>query len=513
MMTHFLILNELGFVRLLATSLAVLVTLRLTYAYIFSPLRHVPGPLLARLTSKRGDVDTFSGKVAQNVQADSGTYGDIYVYKPNAVCISHPRDIRTILSSQEFEKGQFFDIFNDNGTPNIVSLKKPEQVSRRRRQIGPYFNYGYLSKMEALILRHGYIALKNKWDRLVAENNGNPTEVNYRIDTQLVTFDIMSVLAFGREVDSISKGSSSIIKWSSIIMSLLGSPIVIGLLSLLPFSLIMRPWKHMYRELAIYSKESLDMRKRILATGAEKPVDLLQAFIEAEDPESKTKMTPQEVQAESIMMMLAGSETTSSAIMWSFHLLMLYPETLKRAVEEVRSAFPLDHLVTYKEVHTHLPYIEACVYEALRHSPTTAGLTPRISTNKGITIQNHYIPPGTEIYVNLRSVNMHESVWNNPNRFDPDRFLNNDKAKNALFTFSYGPRICIGRNLAWVEMLTIIANVLKDYDLQLSRDSLYGPHNVDESGLPKLLPAKCFIASFPSYPERDCRMIITKRVE
>jgi hypothetical protein len=80
-----------------------------------------------------------------------------------------------------------------------------------------------------------------------------------------------------------------------------------------------------------------------------------------------------------------------------------------------------------------------------------------------------------------------------------------------LFTFSYGPRNCIGRNLAWVEMLTIVANVLKDYDIALSPDCEWRPENVDEKGNPKLLPAKCFIASFPSNPERDCRMMISRR--
>jgi cytochrome P450 len=224
-------------------------------------------------------------------------------------------------------------------------------------------------------------------------------------------------------------------------------------------------------------------------------------------------MSPHEVQAESIMMMLAGSETTSSAIMWTFHLLLLYPETLRRAVHEVRTTFPLSHLVTYKDVRSSLPYVEACVYEALRHSPTTAGLTPRISYSTGITLQGHYIPPGTEIYVNLRSPSMHPSLWDDPARFNPDRFLNGETNKRLLFTFSYGPRNCIGRNLAWVEMLTIVANVLKDYDIALAEDCRFGPHHTDENGLPVLMPAKCFIASFPAKPERDCRMVITKRIE
>ncbi|KAK2877825.1 Cytochrome P450 monooxygenase helB1, partial [Arthroderma sp. PD_2] len=459
----------------------------------------------------RGHINNFSGQVAAQVQKDREKYGDVYVFKPNAVCVNNPADVRAILGSQDFRKADFFDVFDDGSIKNIVSQRDPVLASKRRRQIGPYLNYAYLNKMEPVIQRHGFQAIQAKWDRLLDGNDGKPTEVNYRIDTQLVTFDIMSALAFGRDPDTIGHGSSSVTKWSAIIMDLLDYTAILALLSLLPFSLIMRPWKSMYQELADYSKDAVSTRKDLLKTGAETPADMLQAFIEAEDPDSKVKMSPPEIQAECIMMMLAGSETTSSAIMWVFHLLLLYPDKLKKAVDEVRSAFDSNHLILHREVLSKLPFIEAVVYEALRVSPTTAGVTPRISQTRGIEIQGHYIPPATEIYVNLRSVNMSEDIWDKPERFEPERFINNDDAKKNLFTFSYGPRNCIGRNLAWVEMLTIVANVLKDYDIALAPGSPFCPENLGANGEPQLLPAKCFIASFPANAERDCRMLITKR--
>ncbi|KAF2753863.1 cytochrome p450 monooxygenase [Pseudovirgaria hyperparasitica] len=489
---------------------------RLIYALYFSPLRTIPGPLIARVTSKRGKIDQFSGNVSVRAILDEQKYGEVYVYKPNAVCINHPEDIKSVLGSQDFLKTGFFDIFNDGCVRNVVSMRDPILSSQRRRQIGPYFNFWQLAKMEDLILRHGYKALKTKWDGLMEMNASGQTEVNYRIDTQLVTFDIMSAVAFGRDFGSIRKGSSSVLKWAGVIMSLLDSSFVLALLSLLPFSLVMRPWKTMYHELAVYSDECIQDRKSLLVIkDNKKPMDMLQAFIDAEDPESRAKMTPLEVQAESIMMMLAGSETTSSAIMWTFHLLLLHPFILATAVREIRTTFPSarPYTITFKDVQIKLPYTEACIYEALRHSPTTAGLTPRISYTRSITLHSgHIIPPNTEIYVNLRSPNMHETLWSEPQRFNPDRFLETD-SKKSLFTFSYGPRNCIGKNLAWVEMLTIIANVLKDYDIFLPDGNMFGPHNVDENGFPRLLPAKCFIASFPSNPERDCKMIVRKHCE
>ncbi|RMZ79405.1 hypothetical protein DV738_g3276, partial [Chaetothyriales sp. CBS 135597] len=494
-----------------ATGLAAFFVYRLLHATLFSPLRNVPGPFIARITSKRGHVNNFSGKVATQVLMDCKKYGEVYVFKPNAVCINNPTDVRTILGSQDFRKANFFDVFDDGSVKNIVSQRDPVLASRRRRQIGPYLNYAYLNKMEPVIQRHGFQAIQTKWDKLIDENKGKPTEVNYRIDTQLVTFDIMSALAFGRDPDTIGHGSSSVTKWSAIIMDLLDYTAVLALISLLPFSLIMRPWKSMYQELANYSKDAVKTRKDLLETGEKAPADMLQAFIEAEDPDSKVKMSPPEIQAECIMMMLAGSETTSSAIMWVFHLLLLHPEKLTKAVDEVRSAFCSDHLILHREVLSQLPFIEAVVYEALRVSPTTAGVTPRISHNRGIELQGHYIPPGTELYVNLRSVNMSEDIWEMPERFEPERFIGNEDAKKNLFTFSYGPRNCIGRNLAWVEILTIVANILKNYDISPAPGSPFGPNNLGENGEPELLPAKCFIASFPANPERDCRMLVTRR--
>ena len=500
------------YVSILAAGLATVLVYRLLHATLFSPLRRVPGPLIARLTSKRGHVNNFSGQVDSRVQKDRQKYGDVYVFKPNAVCVNDPADVRAILGSQDFRKADFFDVFDDGSIKNIVSQKDPTLAGRRRRQIGPYLNYAYLNKMEPVIQRHGFQALQAKWDKLIDEGKGKPAEVNYRLDTQLVTFDIMSALAFGRDPDSISHGSSSITKWTAIIMNLLDYSIVLALISLVPFSTIMRPWKSMYRDLALYSKDAVSSRKALLSEVSPEsaPADMLQAFIEAEDPDSKIKMTAPEVQAECIMMMLAGSETTSSAIMWVFHLLLLHPDKLRKAVDEVRGEFASDHLILHREVLSRLPFIEACVYEALRVSPTTAGVTPRISYTRGIELQGHYIPPGTEIFVNLRSPNMSPETWETPDKFHPERFVG-DEAKKNLFTFSYGPRNCIGRNLAWVEMLTIVANVLNNYDIALAPGTPFGPGKLGANGEPEMLPARCFIASFPANAERDCRMRITRR--
>lgn len=82
-----------------------------------------------------------------------------------------------------------------------------------------------------------------------------PLDVDYRIDIQLATFDIMSALAFGQDPQSIYKGSSSTSTRASSIMDLLDNPSVLALLFLIPFTWLMLPWKWVYQELADYSNE------------------------------------------------------------------------------------------------------------------------------------------------------------------------------------------------------------------------------------------------------------------
>ncbi|KAF2835328.1 putative cytochrome P450 monooxygenase [Patellaria atrata CBS 101060] len=509
--------RDIGHPRLLVYIFLLILLWRIIKAYFFSPLRHIRGPFFARITSLRAIFNRTPARVFAAALADYRTYGDIYVSKPNTVCISHPQDVRAVLGSHEFQKIDVYHGLNDPVMANIVTFNDVSLASRRRRQINPYFNLNYIAKMEPLILRNGILAIKEKWDKLIKQNSDKPIVINYRHDTQLATFDIMSALAFGREIGkesgSLATNDLTVVDWIAATAVYVGVRIHFNLLLVFPFSMLIRRWIRLYDEFVRYSRDSVAKRKDLLVGTdlVEKPADMLQAFIDAEDPESKIKMSSVEVQAESVGMQLAGSETTSASLTWSLHLLTLYPEYLKRAQDEVRSQFSLEHLVTFAECRRSLPFLESFLYEMLRYSPITSGFMPRFSSTKSITLQGHYLPPQTDIAFNLIAMNYRADTWEKPEKFLPDRFLNNEASKRNLFAFSYGARSCIGRNLAWAEMMTILANLLKDYEFSLPKDAIYSPTNVDEYGNPLVMPSKCHIVFAPTHPDRDCRLIISKR--
>lgn len=492
---------------------------QLIQAFLLSPLRHVPGPALARITTLRAIHNRFPKRVIQAALADFAKYGDVYISRPDTVTISHPDDVRVVLGARDSWKIDVYQDLEDPVLKNLVTFSHPQLASQRRRQISPFLNSSaYLSDMEHVILEHGAAALMARWNAALAESKSGRIEINYRNDTQLATFNIMSALAFGRDLSS-QADSSVIVDWIAATAVYIGVSINFKPLLRFPLSLLIAPWLAKYRNFVQFGKESVALRREAMAaaaasTGLSKthvPKDILQAFIDAQDPNHKATMTSQEVQAESVGMQLAGSETTSASLTWALHLFTLYPDALQRAASEVRRQFDgKTDLVRYSDCRTTLPFLEAFVYETFRYAPITSGFMPRTSL-RGLELQGHRIPAGTKIAFNLLALNTRSDIWNEAERFIPDRFVENEEAKKNVFAFSYGPRSCIGRNLAWMEIMTILANLLLRYDLALPGDAVYGPLNVDEIGIPRLMESQCHIVFAPVHPERDCRLLLSRR--
>ncbi|KID93904.1 cytochrome P450, partial [Metarhizium majus ARSEF 297] len=507
--------------RLILTLSFLWILAKLLYAFTLSPLRSIPGPKVARITALRAIRNRLPKNVIRYALHDFHTYGDIYISKPDTITLSNPVHARAVLGALDSRKMDIYKSLSDPVMKNLVTFSEPRLASQRRRQIGPYLNSpSYLARMEQVVLQYGAVSMMQKWNEQLdsaasGDNDGDrdkrTLELNYRNDTQLATFNIMSALAFGR-VDKATSDSSRVVDWIAATAVYIGISINFRILLRFPLSLLVRPWLRKHDDFVGYARESVRQRKELLDENPDDktPADMLQAFIDAEDPDSKIKMSPLEVQAESVGMQLAGSETTSASLTWAFHLLTLYPDVLGRAVGQVRSRFGADHLISYTDCKQHLPYLEALVYETFRFAPITSGFMPRVCS-KDMSFQGYRVPAGTHIAFNLMAMNNHPDVWDQPDRFLPERFLGNEDAKRNIFAFSYGPRSCIGRNLAWMEIMTILANVLNTFNIRLPEDAMYGPHNVDGNGTPVIMPSHCHIVFSPQRPDRDCRLLVSRR--
>lgn len=117
-----------------------------------------------------------------------------------------------------------------------------------------------------------------------------------------------------------------------------------------------------------------------------------------------------------------------------------------------------------------LPYLEAVINETLRiHSTSGIGL-PREVPEGGLTVMGKTFPPGTVLSVPTYTIHRDKRVWGEDvEAFRPERWFEQDQAEiqKTFNPFSFGPRACVGRNLASMELLIIIASILRRYDFVL----------------------------------------------
>ncbi|KAJ2869058.1 hypothetical protein GGI22_000489 [Coemansia erecta] len=486
---------------------------RTAHALWLSPLRTVPGRFVYRLSPVFSLVDGITGSTNDDMVSDCEKYGHVYVMEPRKVAVCHPDDGRLVLSSYAFAKDPLYDNA-DFLEPSIFTTRDAELNKRRRRQVGPALGMAGLARMEPTVLAAGVQQLMRKWDAYVHRSNGK-AKVCYFYDIKLMTFDVIASLSLGHKHRSLTDGDRKTAGWVEKTFALMLTQMMVPLVKRWP----LRGIAHALvgRDIADFlqfSHRTIQQRKadNLRNPPQSKPTDILQQFIDAEDPESSVKMTASEVLSETITLILGGVDTTSAAITWNLHLLLLYPEHLKLLVDQIRHAFAKDQVVTYEMAKAHVPYLEACVLESLRLCPTSTNL-PRIVPRGGITLRGHHIPEGYTAVVSIAAAAMNPAVWSSPHLYDPTRFLGADADANRrnVLAFSAGVRICPGRHLAMIEIVTTLANIFNRYDVALPADARYSPYNVDKDGLPVIMPRTNMVSMVPKHPARDCNIVVSMR--
>jgi len=212
--------------------------------------------------------------------------------------------------------------------------------------------------------------------------------------------------------------------------------------------------------------------------------DLLNKLQEGRDEEGNL-MGREELTAEALTQLIAGSDTTSNSSCAITYYLALNQNAQKKLQKELDEALgPHDEAAvpTYSQLKS-LPYLAASINEGLRmHSTSGIGL-PRLVPQGGLTILGKTFPPGTVLSVPSYSLHRDTKVWGvDSEEYRPERWfdLNEKGAGEAggldvgkdvrgFNAFSYGPRACVGRNLASMELLIIIATIFHRYEFVLEQ--------------------------------------------
>ena len=192
--------------------------------------------------------------------------------------------------------------------------------------------------------------------------------------------------------------------------------------------------------------------------------DLLTTLLAARDADTGESLTDREVRDELVAIMFAGTETTASTLAWTFHELAAHPEVEERLVAEIESVVG-DRPVTFEDVPK-LVYADRVLNEISRmHS---VPLLMRQSTGP-VELGGVELPVGTEIAFSLYSLHRDPRLYDEPHRFDPDRWLPERREqvpREGFVPFGSGNRKCIGDGFAWTEIVITLATVLSRWKLK-----------------------------------------------
>jgi cytochrome P450 len=204
--------------------------------------------------------------------------------------------------------------------------------------------------------------------------------------------------------------------------------------------------------------------------------DILGHMMRAED-RSGARMPDAELARQGMTLVIAGHETTASVLNWIWYLLARHPEADTRLAAEIEAHLGEAEL-TFESLAA-FPYAHALIEEALRIYPPLWLMTR--TAIAADWLGEYYVPAGTQIYISPYLLQRHPALWEEPDRFAPDRFAAGNsigRERLAFCPFGAGPRNCIGELFARVEMqvhLLLIARALRlRYETQPAGDFIAG---------------------------------------
>ena len=211
--------------------------------------------------------------------------------------------------------------------------------------------------------------------------------------------------------------------------------------------------------------------------------------------ESKKSLSRTEIILNMGLFISAGTDTTATALTGWTYFVCTHANVYRRLVGEIREAFLASDDIKWEKVRE-LQYLDATMNETLRLFPPSPASQQRLVPLGGATIAGYYVPSGTTVAVPPWVATHSPLNFNEPDLFRPERWLGEDvkfrdDRLDASLPFGTGPRVCIGKNLAFLEMRLIAAHLLWNFDIELDKGK-HGARNQIWGLEGQMMPMKIF---------------------
>jgi cytochrome P450 len=322
------------------------------------------------------------------------------------------------------------------GPSSVITLTGPEHM-RQRRLLLPPFHGERMREYEDVI-----VAATRR--DMASWPLGVPMGLTER--TRTITLEVILRAVFGVEAERMEALRTAIggllepIRLPAMLRFALTKPSLDR-----PTGSIGRALDHL--DAVIYE----ELHRRRAQSDLHERSDILSLLLLARDEDGQA-MTDGELRDELVTLLLAGHETTATAVAWAIERLIRHPQQLERLVAEIDAGNGDE-------------YMQAVISETLRTRPVVP-MVVRV-LEQPMHLGGHQLPRGTRVVPSIHLTNHNPRVYEDPKAFRPERFLDSQPETFSWIPFGGGIRRCIGASFATLEMKLILSTVLGELQPQL----------------------------------------------
>jgi cytochrome P450 family 135 len=322
------------------------------------------------------------------------------------------------------------------GTHSLLLLDEAEHLRERRLMLPPF--HGAALRGYPPLMRGIAEAEIARWP------TGAPIALRPRM--QALTLEVILRVVIGvRDPDALARLRDAFTRLLGI------RPTLLFLISALERDLRwFPPWRRFAATRAeVYELLHEQIRRRRAEQAGD---DVLSLLVHSSTPDGDG-LTDEELRDELVTLLVAGHETTATALAWAFERLTRNPRVLAKLRESLAAGDE--------------SYLDAVVKETLRSRPVVMEVGRDLT--EPIDVAGHQLAAGTRLMVAIGVVQQSASHHPDPSRFEPERFLQREPPAYTWIPFGGGPRRCLGASFATLEMATVIRAVLERFDVGASR--------------------------------------------
>ncbi|XP_012941709.1 cytochrome P450 3A24 [Aplysia californica] len=423
-------------------------------------------------------------------------YGDtVGLKRANLQLLTRDLDLLKEILVKDFN--YFVDrstaLVSNTSITSSLFFAKRQHWKKYRRIMSPSFSTGKL-KVVGKTVEETALTLTRFFEECARKDQLIPIKET----TGQYTSQIIAKTAFGFSTDCIGKEDDQFTYYSKHIFKIRSKIARYFLVFLLRFPIVHRflvktlkleYFDPVYQNADQYFRSvlstSVKHREQVQREGKKNPTDFLQQLVNAKTgsqtngertstglanghgPEVSQSLTEEELVAQSLIIIFAAFETTATTLQMALYLLAKHPDIQEKLYEEIQSVVT-SQSPSHEELGQ-LTYMEQVINETLRLYPPAPLITRKASETR--TYGSITIPKGADVIVPIGMILTDPKHFPDPEKFDPDRFTEENKATRnpmAFMPFGQGPRTCIGMRLAYLELKMALVHLLRKVKVEMN---------------------------------------------